>query len=320
MMKVPARKGAVKVILLAVVLLTATITFLSIQNQNTCPLVNAYLQDIFPGSPTIIQEKTINISSDYTFNGDFYETINVAADNIVIDGNGYTVQGNGSGYGFYLGGRSNVTIKNAIVKGWQCGFCLEYSSYNTLSDNTAINNTNYGFNLYHSSYNTLSGNTANNNGWGGGWGGFHLDSYSSYNNLSGNTATNNPQGFELYYYSDHNNLLSNTASYNGWGFYLDSSSYNTLRGNTIIIIYSGNDIRQNLGSHDNILMGNTVISTSLPFSLYSLFYSYQAAQSTSNMNSEFLLAIVLVVCLAFVYKMMKSAAKARSKPGAKPKR
>ncbi|MEM2145892.1 MAG: NosD domain-containing protein, partial [Candidatus Jordarchaeaceae archaeon] len=192
-----------KMLFFASILLTATtILVISIHNQNTCPIINPYLLRVSQGS-SAIHEKTLYISSDYNFTGNVYETIVVEMDNIVIDGKGYTLKGSGSGCGFNLTSRSNVTIKNVIVKGWMVGFYLENSSNNTLLSNTVINggNTqsgrNIGFHLVSSSNNTLSGNKANNNGWG-----FVLDS-SSNNTLLNNTARDN-------YYS---------------GFYLGSGLY-----------------------------------------------------------------------------------------------
>jgi parallel beta-helix repeat protein len=66
-------------------------------------------------------------------------------------------------------------------------------SNNTLTDNTARNNTQHGFYLYSSSSNTLTNNTGENNNYSG----YYL--YDSYNsNLTNNTAmVNNQYGFAL---------------------------------------------------------------------------------------------------------------------------
>ncbi|MFX1466401.1 MAG: Ig-like domain-containing protein, partial [Promethearchaeota archaeon] len=79
-----------------------------------------YMQDISEHHHVYIQEEpsTLYINSDYTFTDDVNEAIVVEADNIVIDGNGYTLQGSGYGYGFYLNGRTNVTITNVTITSW----------------------------------------------------------------------------------------------------------------------------------------------------------------------------------------------------------
>ncbi|MBS7269643.1 MAG: right-handed parallel beta-helix repeat-containing protein, partial [Candidatus Freyarchaeota archaeon] len=128
--------------------------------------------------------------------------------------------------GFNLTGRTNVTIKNVIVTGWQYGFYLYYSSNNTLTNNTAYNNY-YGFRIYGSN-NTLTNNTAYNNTYVGG---FYIS--GPYNTLINNTANNNWNGFCLGS-SSYNNLSENTALNNWYGFKLYNSSSNTLHSNWAI--------------------------------------------------------------------------------------
>ena len=231
------RKKALKILFFAAILLTATNAAILIQShdQNTYPPINLYLQGFSQNYPTVIREK-IDISETTTLNGGFYyETINVTADNIVINGNGSTVQGTGTGYGFKLTGRSNVTIFNVTVNGWGFAFLLFRSSNNNLTGNIVTENS-YGFYLVNgSNNNTFSGNTVNNNAYGF----FSMQSatdpllYSSNNNtFSGNTATNNGEyGFWLWD-SSYNNFSNNTANNNNYGFNLYDSSYNILSGNT----------------------------------------------------------------------------------------
>ncbi|WXG41788.1 MAG: NosD domain-containing protein [Candidatus Freyarchaeum deiterrae] len=267
MRNIRANKKALKIAaVLAAVLLTATIitaTAIQNQNQNTCPLINAYLLGVSPSPNNAIILPKMDIDSSRTLNGGVYtETINVLADNIVIDGNGSTVQGpaNGTEYGFYLSGRNNVTIFNVTVTGWQYGFYLVSSSYNNLTNNTATNND-LGFYLVSSSNNNLTNNTANSEGDRGFW----LAS-SSNNNLTNNTANNNPW-YGFYLASSSSNILSgNTANNNGQGFWLDSSSNNNLTGN----IANNNNVRGfwlYRFSNYNTLTGNTATNNNWGFSL-----------------------------------------------------
>jgi len=103
---------------------------------------------------------TGNITSDA-------DGIVVERDNIVVDGAGYTVQGTGASgsKGIGLSGRSNVTIKNMIIRYFWEGIILEYSSNNTISENKVTNNS-FGIALSESNHTSLSGNniTANNDG------------------------------------------------------------------------------------------------------------------------------------------------------------
>jgi len=135
-----------------------------IQNQNkvTNPLLNAYLLATSQGSRVAMHEK-LDISSDYTFTGDIFGTINVMADNIVIDGKGYTLHGSENSHGFHLMDRKNVIIKNVRVEGCLAAFHLFSCSNIKILDNIAINNTFVGFEMYYSSHSTLQGNIATNN-------------------------------------------------------------------------------------------------------------------------------------------------------------
>jgi len=113
-----------------------------------------YTQDISEPHHVFIQENlsTLYITSNYTFTSDIYEPIVVAADNIMIEGNGYTLQGSGSGVGFYLNGRTNVTIKNVIVKGWGVGIDLKVgSTNNSILGNRVTSNTHGQHHRQHSS-------------------------------------------------------------------------------------------------------------------------------------------------------------------------
>ena len=192
---------------------------------------------------------TIYISSDYTFTSNIYDTIIVTADNIIIDGAGYTVQGTGSGTGIDLSLRNNVTIKNVEVTNFHYGIFLVVSSNNTVTGNTASNND-YGILLWSSSNNTVTGNTASNNAYG-------IDLYDSSNNtVTGNTASNNSYGIHLVV-SSNSTVTGNTASNNSVGIYLSSSSNNRITGNTA----SNNDdhgIYLRISSN-NVLFHNNLI-------------------------------------------------------------
>ena len=163
-----------------------------------------------------------------TLTQDVYETIQIDSDDITLDGAGHTVTG--SGFGVYLpSGRTAVTIKDINVRGFGYGIYLYYSSGNTLTANTASNNS-FGILLFFSSGNTLTGNTASNNGNG------ILLYDSSGNTLTGNTASNNPNAHGIYlnWGSNNNTLTRNTTSNNWCGFNLYRSSGNTLTDNTIL--------------------------------------------------------------------------------------
>ena len=86
----------------------------------------------------------------------------VERDNIVLDGAGFTVQGNGTGTfgqesnGIYLEGVSNVTIRNTTVESFHYGILLDSSSNNSISGNNIVNNLDHSIELDYSSNNSIN--------------------------------------------------------------------------------------------------------------------------------------------------------------------
>ena len=67
----------------------------------------------------------------------------INSSDVVLDCDGATLNGNGSGYGIYLENKSNVTIRNCNVINYEYGIYLDSSSNNSIINNTA-NLNNYG--------------------------------------------------------------------------------------------------------------------------------------------------------------------------------
>ena len=167
----------------------------------------------------------------------------VLRSNIIIDGAGYTLQCIGAlSTGIDVESGSNVTIKNAKIKGFDSGIsffgntpALKFSkvvgnyiancsygilgggfSYN-IAGNNIINNT-WGVKLFASSNNTIVGNniTANDKGitlWG----------ESSNNSIFGNNIESNFYGIMLVYGSSdnrifHNSFINNTRQADSVGY------------------------------------------------------------------------------------------------------
>jgi len=152
---------------------------------------------------------------------------------------------------------SNSLISNLNVSYSSMGISLYYCNNNTISRNTANNNTDDGIYLYSSNNNTISGNTANNNNDGG----IYLSS-SDNTNIEGNIATNNDYGIYLTG-SDYNNISGNTANNNSWaGIKLyspnRSNDYNIILGNTVNYNHAGIYLQCGIGNKisQNSIMGN----------------------------------------------------------------
>jgi len=159
----------------------------------------------------------------YTFTGNIYGSVVVEKDSIVIDGVGYTLQGNGSGRGVDLVRRIGVTIQNLQIKNFTHGI---HQPINATINGNYITNNEYG--IFLASNNTITGNTFANNNEGIG---LHLA--SNYNFISGNNITKNNQGIGLWL-SEGNIFLENEITANVVnGILVAASSNNTIIGNNI---------------------------------------------------------------------------------------
>jgi parallel beta-helix repeat protein len=159
----------------------------------------------FPNVGIVRAEGTIYIRADgtvegtdkiqrdgsvYTFTSDISASIIVEKDDVVIDGAGYTLQGNGSGYGIHLIHRSYVTIGNLEIREFDTGIRFYGGSNNTILENSLANNE-WGIYLEYSKNNTISGNNLTNNDKG------IRISISPNNVLRDNQIDNNRYNFRL---------------------------------------------------------------------------------------------------------------------------
>jgi len=176
------------------------------------------------------------LSSDnitYTFTDNVYDSIVVERSNIIIDGNGYTLQGGGSGYGFNLTTINNVTVKNTNIKNFYFGVYLNSASDNVISGDNMTTNNIVAVMLEFSDNNTVSNNDITNNKYGCEC----LD--SSYNNIIENSiVANNESGIWLCLSSNNNSVVGNSITNNHDGIMIGEgvteSSNNSIFRNDFI--------------------------------------------------------------------------------------
>lgn len=154
-------------------------------------------------------------SITYTFTSDIFDnSIVIERDNIVVDGVGFTLQGESASgsNGIDLTGRTNVTIENTVIPCAR-GISLADSSGNSISGNNIAPNYGNGIYLSNSSGNSISGNNITAN-YGSG---ILLEYYSSNNTISENNIANNTFiGIKIMPNSNdnkiyHNNFMNNTS-------------------------------------------------------------------------------------------------------------
>jgi parallel beta-helix repeat protein len=176
-------------------------------------------------------------------NGDLYtltgninsisDGIVIEKDNIVLDGAGFTVQGNGTGNGIDLSGRENVTVRNTQITAFECCIYLDYCSNSSISGNN-ITNSWWGINSYPypSDHNSIDGNNITNNYYG-------MELLSSpYSSVSGNNIAYNEIGIRLDY-SSNCSISGNTFTADGlflWDSYLNSVENNIVNGKPLVYL------------------------------------------------------------------------------------
>jgi len=189
----------------------------------------------------------------YTFKDNINEPIVVQRDNVIVDGNGYTLQSTGSGTGFDLSNRKNVTIKKTHISEWYYGILgnassgntiessnftknvqraifLSNSSDNIIRNNFIINNTR-GIFLWQTNTTTVTGNNISNNSKDG----VSIVYSSLYNTIAENTVSNNSYaGISLYPICTGNTIIGNNITSNAWGIYIETSNANTFYHNNLL--------------------------------------------------------------------------------------
>ena len=187
----------------------------------------------------------------YTFTDNASEEIVVQRNNVIIDGKGYTLQSTefGLGYGLFLSGVINVTVRNISVTGFAFGIYLNSSSDNNVLAGNDVSENNYGIWLVSSSGNVLSDNVVTTNiGYG------VLLNSSDYNSVSGNNVSENNYGIWLAS-SDNDNLSFNNVTANQFGIWVSTSDNNTFVGNNA---ENNHNCIYLDGSSGNTLSGNNV--------------------------------------------------------------
>ncbi len=178
---------------------------------------------------------------------------------------GWDIDGTGFGYCIYVG---NVTDHFVImdcelysatkVRQWPYFPCSSIVLFNATNgyvhDNLLHDNEWYGICLDSSSNNTISGNSAYLN-----WVGIHLDN-SSYNDILDNHVYLNSDSGMWIYYSNDNNFARNSIEKNDQGIYFEASSDNLVEENICQNSTAYEGISLKIGSDNNVFANNSLIN------------------------------------------------------------
>ena len=190
----------------------------------------------------------------YLFTGNIIgETIIVLRNNIVIDGNGYTLQGNYNwDTGLILTGMTNVTVQNVNITNYFVGIGLGNSYGNTLARNH-ITSSSYDITGSNSSSNSVFGNDMSSY-----YEGIKLDSSSNYNIVSGNNIRDSSADIVIISSSSNSVFGNNITTPRSYGIILQSSSDTVVSGNNISNNYYGVRFISS-SSFDNVLYHNNFV-------------------------------------------------------------
>jgi parallel beta-helix repeat protein len=226
----------------------------------------------------------------YNFTDNINGSITVERDNIVIDGAGYTLRGEGDrdGTGMNLTGITNVTIRNTQIVNFQVGVWLRaYSSNNTVTENTFVDNS-FGVEIDVSYYNTISENILTDNG-NGIWldTAWDYDGGSNYNTIIGNNITTCFwDAIGLANESSNNTIIGNNVIDNQYGITIyGPSNNNIIGGNIIDMIEGGWGIYLDYQCEQTIISGNNIKNTY--YGIYLSRVSYNNFSGNNVENSDY---------------------------------
>jgi len=163
----------------------------------------------------------------YTFIDDIVnQSIIVEKDNIVVDGAGYSLQGDGNENGITLSDVNNITVKNLKLSSFNIGIVVMGSDNNRILENTIIDNFR-GLDLTASENNTVSGNYIANNTYG-------IALENVYNSIIENTITNNSDSGIFLNGAGYNNIIGNNITDNNRGIVVSICYDNVIYHNNFV--------------------------------------------------------------------------------------
>ena len=199
--------------------------------------------------PTPLPIAHLYIKSDFTLTGNILNcTLEVQSDNVVIDGAGYALEGHWGYNGITLIGRSNGTIKNLKIQGFDFGISISgNSNHITIAGNTLIGTP---IQIDDSSNSTIIGNTLIGCG-------IEIDD-SSKNTI----IDNNMDSSTVEIYRSNNNRVLNNYFHGdvlGSFVYLGTANCNIISTNVVTSVVSSLDRGIYLSNClENIIIANNI--------------------------------------------------------------
>jgi parallel beta-helix repeat protein len=209
-------------ILLLLILCSVIIAFPNVEIVKAGDTIYIRADGTVEGTGKIQRDESV-----YTFIGDIVnQSIIVEKDNIIVDGAGYRLQGDGNENGVTLSDVNNITVKNLKLSSFNIGIVVMGSDNNRILENTITDNFR-GLDLTSSTSNTVSGNYIANNADG-------IALENVYNSIVENTITNNSDIGIFLYGAGYNNIIGNNITDNSRGILVSICYDNVIFHNNFV--------------------------------------------------------------------------------------
>jgi len=172
--------------------------------------------------PAVITNSS-TLSANLTSNG---TCIIFNNDNITLDCSGFTITGDGTGYGINISNRTNAIVKNCIVDSFDRNILLENSNNSFVLNNTWSNSSVIGFQMSGVLNTVAKGNVGHDNTDRG-----FSDEFGANNTVTDNIAYGNSV-YGMVLNSDNSTVENNTV-YNNGAIGIITSSAGTLVANCV---------------------------------------------------------------------------------------
>ena len=175
---------------------------------------------------------------------DTSSSIVITSNYIVLDGNGYTISGDGTGNGVYTESKHDITIRNLLIVGKQNGVKLYKTHHSIVENNTISNNTQLGIYLYEATLVSVINNKTFSNGLAG----ISVRAYSTYNTIENNESYLNETGIK--FEGGFNNIVRNNEI-------RDNTAYGLLITNDLALV---GGVLVTLVTDDNQIYNNNFVN------------------------------------------------------------
>jgi len=198
--------------------------------------------------------------NNYTFTSNIIGEIVLEKSEITINGNGFTLTGDGDNHGFYLANINNSRIINVRIENCNNGYYISSCS-NINITGTTITGNNVSIYVDESQNILITENDVLGND--DGWNGYGIYIVSSNNNIVSNNIIDSNYVGNFIQYSSNNLITENNVTNNQQTGIHSTSSENDIISNNIVRNNEEHGIKLELNPKDYYVSGNEITNNGL---------------------------------------------------------